>query len=56
MLLFTHPFFFSLVLPAIETKDILEDSASIDTLTNNVRDQMLTALLEISAQEDQKTK
>lgn len=46
----------SLVLPPIETKDVLEDSASIDVLTNKVRDQMLTALLEISAQEDPKTK
>ncbi|GAA5803667.1 hypothetical protein HPULCUR_009150 [Helicostylum pulchrum] len=42
------------VLPAIDTKDVDEDSASIEKLVNQVRDKMLTTLLEIS--EDQKTK
>ncbi|KAI8337669.1 hypothetical protein BC941DRAFT_461220 [Chlamydoabsidia padenii] len=38
------------VLPPISTDDILEDSASIDILSNNVRNQMLATLREISPQ------
>ncbi|KAI9315456.1 hypothetical protein BX666DRAFT_303511 [Dichotomocladium elegans] len=37
------------VLPPVDTADIKEDSASIDVLTNKVRDQMLVALKEISS-------
>ncbi|SAL97493.1 hypothetical protein [Absidia glauca] len=38
------------VLPPVSTQDILEDSASIDTLSNNIRKQMLETLRDISPQ------
>lgn len=37
-----------LVLPPVLTKDLPENSESIQELTDNVREQMLTALKEIS--------
>ncbi|CAO3595969.1 unnamed protein product [Absidia cylindrospora] len=37
-------------LPPVSTEDVLEDSASIDQLSNKIRDQMLDTLREISPQ------
>lgn len=44
----THVCMYYLVLPPVPTKDLTQDSESIDKLTNSVRDSMLTVLKEIS--------
>lgn len=40
----------TIVLPPVSTQDVLEDSASIDILSNDIRNQMLETLRDISPQ------